>query len=90
MSDSDDSEGFNFQSKVNFDEEQEQKDIDDSNNFNFKTLSELCNSFYNDIQKNDFFEHKSAWRTPSSIDPIKIQISAEETLPGICDIICPS
>ena len=90
MSDSDDSEEFNFQSKVNFDAQQEEKDKIESNSHNFKTLSQICDTFYDDLQKNDFFEHKSVWRTPSSVDPIKIKIASEEILPGICDIINPS
>ena len=91
MSDSDgDSDEFNFQSKIDFDARQEEKETLISNDHNFKTLSEIFNNFYNDLQKNDFFDHKSSWRTASSIEPIKIKISAQETLPGICDIIKPS
>ena len=91
MSDSDsDSDEFGFQSNVDFDARQEAKDTMISNDQNFKTLLELCDNFYNDLQKNDFFDHKSAWRTSSSIEPIKIKIASEETLPGICDIIKPS
>ena len=91
MSDSDSgSEDFNFKSNVDFDAKQEEKERFHTNDLNFKTLSEVCNTFYDDIQKNDFFDHKSSWRTSSSIDPIKIKISAQETLPGICDIIRPS
>ena len=91
MSDSDDdSDNFNFQSKTDFDANKEKEETIISNDLNFKTLSEVCNTFYDDIQKNDFFDHKSSWRTSSSIDPIKIKISAQETLPGICDIIRPS
>ena len=90
MSDSEDSDEFNFKSKVDFDARQEEKETMISNDHNFKTLLELCNTFYDDLQKNDFFDHKSAWRTASSIDPIKIKIAAQENLPGICDIIKPS
>ena len=91
MSDSDsDSEEFGFKSRIDFDAHQEAKDTMISNDQNFKALSELCDTFYNDLQKNDFFDHKSAWRTSSSIDPIKIKIASQETLPGICDIIKPS
>ena len=90
MSDSDDYDDFNFESKQDFDAIKDQEETMISNDHNFKTLSEICNSFYDDLQKNDFFDHKSSWRTASSIDPIKIKISAQETLPGICDIIKPS
>ena len=91
MSDSDSgSEDFNFKSNVDFDAKQEEKERFHTNDLNFKTLSEICNTFYDDIQKNDFFDHKSAWRSSSSIEPIKIKISAQETLPGICDLIKPS
>ena len=90
MSDSDGDDEFNFQSKIDFDANQEEQDNKIINDLNFKTLSEMCNDFYDDLQKNDFFDHKSSWRTASSIDPIKIKISAQETLPGICDIIKPS
>ena len=91
MSDSDgDSDEFNFQSKVDFDARQEEKETMISNDHNFKSLTEILNNFYDDLQKNDVFDHKSSWRTASSIDPIKIKIAAQETLPGICDIIKPS
>ena len=91
MSDSDgDSDEFNFQSKVDFDARQEEKETMISNDHNFKSLTEILNNFYDDLQKNDVFDHKSSWRTASSIDPIKIKIAAKETLPGICDIIKPS
>ena len=89
MSDSED-EQFAFQSVIDFDARQEEKENLDSNDHNFKTLSEICNSFYDDLQKNDFFQHKTSWRTSTSIDPIKLKISSQETLPGICDIIKPS
>ena len=89
MSDSED-EQFAFQSVIDFDARQEEKENLDSNDHNFKTLSEICNSFYEDLQKNDFFQHKTSWRTSTSIDPIKLKISSQETLPGICDIIKPS
>ena len=90
MSDSDSSDEFNFQSKIDWDAHKEEEEKMTTNDHNFKTLLEMCNTFYNDLQKNDFFDHKSAWRTASSADPIKIKISAEEKLPGICDIIRPS
>ena len=91
MSDSDgDSEEYIFQSNVDFDANQEEQERNISNDHNFKTLSEICNSFYDDLQKNDFFGHKLSWRTSTSIDPIKLTISSQETLPGICDIIKPS
>ena len=91
MSDSEgESEEFLFQSNIDFDARQEEEEKNISNDHNFKTLSEICNSFYDDLQKNDFFGHKIAWRTSTSIDPIKLKISAQETLPGICDIIKPS
>ena len=91
MSDSEgESEEFLFQSNIDFDARQEEEEKNISNDHNFKTLNEICNSFYDDLQKNDFFGHKVAWRTSSSIDPIKLTISSQETLPGICDIIKPS
>ena len=73
MSDSDGDDEFNFQSKIDFDANQEEQDNKIINDLNFKTLSEMCNDFYDDLQKNDFFDHKSSWRTASSIDPIKIK-----------------
>ena len=91
MSDSDgDSEEYIFQSNVDFDANQEEQERNISNDHNFKTLTEICNTFYDDLQKNDFFGHKLSWRTSTSIDPIKLTISSQETLPGICDIIKPS
>ena len=91
MSDSDgDSEEYIFQSTVDFDANQEEQERNISNDHNFKTLTEICNTFYDDLQKNDFFGHKLSWRTSTSIDPIKLTISSQETLPGICDIIKPS
>ena len=91
MSDSDSGdEDFNFQSTVNFDAQQEEKETMINNDHHFKILSEICDSFYDGLQKSDFFEHKSAWRTYSNLDPIKIKIESSETLPGICDIIKPN
>ena len=78
----------NIKNKILFDELQKNKEV--SNTDNFKTLSDICNSFYDDLQKNDYFGHKINWRTSSSIEPIKITIAAEEKLPGICDFIEPS
>ena len=86
--DSDD-ENFNFQSAVNFDAQQEEKDALISNDHHFKILNEICDSFYDNIQKSDFFGHKTAWRTFSNIEPIQLKIDSIETLPGICDIIKP-
>jgi hypothetical protein len=91
MSDSDSGdEDFNFQSTVNFDAQQEEKETMINNDHHFKILSEICDSFFDGLQKSDFFEHKSAWRTYSNLDPIKIKIESSETLPGICDIIKPN
>ena len=83
-------EDFNFQSAVNFEAQQEEKETMISNDHHFKILSEICDGFYDSLQKSDFFEHKSAWRTYSNLDPIKIKIESVETLPGICDIIKPN
>ena len=91
MSDSDSgNEDFNFQSTVNFDAQQEEKETMINNDHHFKILSEIWDSFYDGLQKSDFFEHKSAWRTYSNLDPIKTKIESVETLPGICDIIKPN
>ena len=87
-SDSDDDD-FNFQSAVNFDAQQEEKETMISNDHHFKILSEICDSFYDNLQKSDYFGHKSAWRTYSDLEPIKLKIESIETLPGICDIIKP-
>ena len=87
-SDSEDDD-FNFQSAVNFDAQQEEKETMISNDHHFKILSEICDSFYDNLQKSDYFDHKSAWRTYSDIEPIKLKIESTETLPGICDIIKP-
>ena len=87
-SDSDDD--FNFQSAVNFDEQQEEREAMISNDHHFKILSDICDSFYDNLQKSDYFDHKSAWKTYSNIEPIKLKISSIETLPGICDIIKPN
>ena len=90
MSDSEDSDDlFNFQSKVNFDEQQEEKETMISNDHHFKVLSEICDNFYSNIQKHDDFNHKISWRIYSNLEPIKIEIKSSETLPGLCDIIKP-
>ena len=90
MSDSEDSDDlFNFQSKVNFDEQQEEKETMISNDYHFKILSEICENFYSNIQKHDDFNHKISWRIYSNLEPIKIEIKSSETLPGLCDIIKP-
>ena len=90
MSDSDSDDAFNFQSEVNFDALQEEKENMISNDHHFKILSEICDTFYSDLQKNDYFEHKSGWRTYSRIEPINIEIKVTEKLPGICDIVKPN
>ena len=91
MSNSDsDNEDFNFQSAIDFDEQQDKKETMISNDHHFKILSEICDSFYDNLQKSDFFDHKSSWRTHSNIEPIKIKIESVETLPGVCDIIKPN
>ena len=90
MSDSEDSDDkYNFQSQVNFDLEQEEKETMISNDHHFRILSEICDNFYSNLQKHDDFNHKLSWRTYSNLEPIKIEISSNETLPGICDIIKP-
>ena len=90
MSDSEDSDDlFNFQSKVNFDLQQEEKETMISNDHHFKVLSEICDNFYANLQKHDDFNHKLSWRTYSNLEPIKIEINSSETLPGLCDIIKP-
>ena len=90
MSESEDSdELFNFQSKVNFDAEQEEKETMISNDQHFKLLSDICDNFYTNLQNHDDFNHKISWRTYSNLEPIKIEISSQETLPGLCDIIPP-
>ena len=91
MSNSDsDEEDFNFQSEVNFDAQQEEKETMISNDHHFKILNEICDTFYDNLQKSDYFDHKSTWRTYSNIEPIKLKIESIETLPGICDIIKPN
>jgi hypothetical protein len=90
MSDSEDSDDiFNFQSKINFDLEQEEKETMISNDQHFKVLSEICENFYSNLQKHDDFNHKVSWRTYSNLEPIKIEINSTETLPGLCDLIKP-
>ena len=90
MSDSDSDDDFNFQSAIDFDEQQEKKETMISNDHHFKILSEICDSFYDNLQKSDYFDHKSSWRTFSNIEPLKIKIESIETLPGVCDIIKPN
>ena len=90
MSDSDQDDAFNFQSAIDFDAQQEEKENMISNDHHFKILTEICDSFYNDLQKNDYFSHKSGWRTYSNTEPINIEIKITEKLPGICDIIKPN
>ena len=90
MSDSEDSDDlFTFQSKINFDLQQEEKETMISNDHHFKMLSEICENFYSNLQKHDDFNHKISWRTYSDLEPIKIEINTSETLPGLCDIIKP-
>ena len=90
MSSDSEDENFNFQSAVNFDAQQEEKEAMISNDHHFKILNEICDSFYDSLQKSDFFGHKSSWHSYSNIEPIKLKIESMETLPGICDIIKPS
>ena len=78
---------FVFQSEVNFDAQQEEKETMISNDQHFKLLSEICDNFYTNLQKHDDFNHKSSWQTYSNLEPIKIEINTQETIPGICDII---
>ena len=88
---SEDSEDdFNFQSSMNFDAKQEEEEARINNDHHFKILSEICDSFYDNLQKSDYFDHKSAWRAHSTIEPITLKIASVETLPGICDIIKPN
>ena len=90
MSDSDSDDGFNFQSKADFEAQKDQEINRINNDHHFKILSEICDTFYDNLQKSDFFNHKSAWHTFSDIEPINIKISSVETLPGICDIVKPN
>ena len=91
MSDSEDSDDlFTFQSKINFDLQQEEKETMISNDHHFKILSEICDNFYSNLQKHDDFNHKISWRTYSDLEPIKIEINTCETLPGLCDILKPN
>ena len=88
--DSEDSDDiFNFQSKVNLDEQLDEKETMITNDHHFKVLSEICDNFYANLQKHDDFNHKLSWRTYSNLEPIKIEINSTETLPGLCDIIKP-
>ena len=90
MSNSEDSDDdFNFESRVNIDLELEEKETMISNDYHFRMLSEICDNFYSNLQKHDDFNHKLSWRTYSNLEPIKIEISSYETLPGLCDIIKP-
>ena len=90
MSNSDSDDDFNFQSKADFEAQKDQEEAMISNDHHFKILSEICDSFYDNLQKSDYFTHKSSWRTFSNIEPIKLKISSVETLPGICDIVKPN
>ena len=90
MSNSDSDDDFNFQSKVDFEAQKDQEEAMISNDHHFKILSEICDSFYDNLQKSDYFTHKSSWRTFSNIEPINLKISSVETLPGICDIVKPN
>ena len=87
-SDSEDDD-LDFQSAVNMDAQQEEKEAMIQNDHNFKILLDICDNFYDNLQKCDYFGHKSAWRTYSDKEPIKLKIKSVETLPGICDIIKP-
>ena len=90
MSNSDSKDdNLDFQSAVNLDAQKEEKKVMMQNDQNFKILLEICDSFYDNLQKCDYFGHKSAWRTYSDKEPIKLKIESVETLPGICDIIKP-
>ena len=80
---------LNFQNVENLNDHQEEKEEIIPNGHNFKILSEICDNFYDKLQKNDYFGHKSSWRTYSDIEPIKIKIESVETILGICDIIKP-
>ena len=90
MSNSDSDDDFNFQSKADFEAQKDQEEAMISNDHHFKILSEICDSFYDNLQKSDYFTHKSSWRTFSNIEPINLKISSVETLPGICDIVKPN
>ena len=90
MSNSDSDDDFNFQSKADFEAQKDKEEAMISNDHHFKILSEICDSFYDNLQKSDYFTHKSSWRTVSNIEPIKLKISSVEALPGICDIVKPN
>ena len=90
MSNSDSDDDFNFQSKADFEAQKDKEEAMISNDHHFKILSEICDSFYDNLQKSDYFAHKSSWRTVSDIEPIKLKISSVEALPGICDIVKPN
>ena len=90
MSNSDSDDDFNFQSKADFEAQKDKEANMISNDHHFKILSEICDSFYDNLQKSDYFTHKSSWRTFSNIEPINLKISSVETLPGICDIVKPN
>ena len=79
MSNSDSDDDFNFQSKADFEAQKDQEEAMISNDHHFKILSEICDSFYDNLQKSDYFTHKSS-----------LKISSVETLPGICDIVKPN
>ena len=86
MSDSDD-DGFNFQSTENFDQVQEEKETMISNDQHYVILKEISDNFFKSLETHDDFNHKSSWRSFSNLEPIKINISTQENLPGICDLI---
>ena len=88
MSESEDSEDqFNFESKDNFDLQQEEKETKISNEHHFRLITDICNNFYTNLQNHDDFNHKISWRTYSNLEPIQIQINTTETFPGVCDLI---
>ena len=90
MSDSDSEDPFNFQSQINFDEQQEEKQTMLSNDHHYNILSEISNTFFSNLQASNDFNHKFRWRSYSSLEPINITINTIESLPGICDLIKPN
>lgn len=95
MSDSGSEENdFVFKNNQDFDQAQEKIQAQISNEQNLKKLGNICKSFYNNLQDNDFFGEKFSWKTYSEIEPIKLKISSTESSTemshGICNIIKPN
>ena len=90
MSDSDSDDLFTFQSKINFDEQQAEKETLLSNDNHYNILSDISKTFFANLQTQNDFNHKFSWRSYSPLEPISITINTTETLPGICDLIKPN